>query len=390
MKRRVAITGIGMISALGLTLAENWAAMIAGRSGIGPVGARAIAEVRGFDATKYFDRVQLNLFSRFTQFGVVSAREAISDAGAELPDNAAVVTGSSVAGQIPIEQLCADTHAGRRIHPLTVARAMSNAVVSAITIEFRLRGPAYTVTSACASAAMAIGQAFRMVRAGDAELAICGGSEAPIAEAHLRAWDALSAMAPDTCRPFSRDRRGMVIGEGAAILVLEPLDRAKARGAKIHAELAGYGSSSDADHVMRPSGDGAVRAMRAALNDAELRAEEIGYINAHGTGTVLNDSVESAAIREVFGVHAGRLAVSSTKSMHGHTLGAAGALEAVATVLALRDGVLPPTANFLGFDPECDLDVVPNEARRSSAGAALSNSFAFGGLNAVLALRAST
>ena len=407
-KRRVVVTGLGMISALGRTVPENWARMIEGRPGIAfgplysggrvstfllsPLGLRIVAEVRDFNPSEHFEGAQLNAISRFTQFAIVAAREAVCDAGIEwseeLREKTATVTGSSLGGQIPIEAMCADTHADRKLHPLTIVRAMSSAVASAITMEFHLHGPAYSVAGACASANMSIGQAFRMIRAGEAELAICGGSEAPFAESHLRAWDALSAMTSDTCRPFSKDRRGMVMGEGGAILILEPMDRVKARGAKIYAEIVGYGSSSDAYHLMRPSGDGAVRAMRAALNDADLPSEEVGYINAHGTGTALNDCVEAAAIREVFGQNVSRLAVSSTKSMHGHALGAAGALEAVATVLALHHGVLPPTANFLGPDPGCDLDVIPNEARRLSVAAALSNSFAFGGLNAVLAFRA--
>jgi nodulation protein E len=347
--------------------------------------------VPGFNPCEHFRGAQLNVLSRFTQFAIVAAREAVCDASIEwseeLREKTATITGTELGGQIAIEAACANMHAGRKVHPLTIVRSQSSAPASAITMEFQLHGPAYSVAGACASASMAIGQAFRMIRAGDAELAIAGGSEAPFAEGHLRAWESLSAMSSDTCRPFSKDRRGMVMGEGGAMLILEPLDRAEARGARIYAEIVGYGSSSDAYHLMRPSGNGAMRAMRAALDDAELPSDEVGYVNAHGTGTVLNDCVEAGAIREVFGQHASRLAVSSTKSMHGHTLGAAGALEAVATVLALHDGVLPPTANFLGPDPECDLDVVPNEPRCASIAAALSNSFGFGGLNAVLAFR---
>jgi nodulation protein E len=264
---------------------------------------------------------------------------------------------------------------------------MANAGASQIAMEFGLRGPAYTVSTACASATHAIGQAFWLVRSGAAEVAVTGGSEAPFALGHLKKWEALRVVAPDTCRPFSRDRRGMILGEGGAMMVLEPLDAARARGAAILGEVVGFGMSADAHHVTQPSAEGAALAISAALEDGGLDPEQIGYVNAHGTGTQVNDPIETAALRLVFHEHAQRLAVSSTKSMHGHALGAAGAIEAVATVLALREGVLPPTVNFTEADPECDLDVIPNEARRSQVEYALSNSFAFGGLNGVLAFR---
>ena len=227
-----------------------------------------------------------------------------------------------------------------------------------------------------------------MVRNGAVELAICGGSEAPFSPGMLKAWEGMRVVSPDTCRPFSKDRRGLILGEGGAMLVLEPLEAARARGAKIYAEIAGFGMSSDAHHITQPSADGAARAIRAALRDGGIVAEQIGYINAHGTATAANDATETTAIRTVFGAHADKLAVSSTKSMHGHALGAAGAIEAAATVLALRRGILPPTANYTTPDPACDLDVIPNEPREAHVEAALSNSFAFGGLNAVLGFRA--
>ena len=264
---------------------------------------------------------------------------------------------------------------------------MANAGASHISMEFGITGPSFTISTACSSAGHAIGQAFWMIRSGAVDLALTGGSEAPFSFGILKAWEAMRVVSPDTCRPFSRDRHGMVLGEGAAMLLLEPLDAARARGARIHAEIVGFGMSADAGHITQPSSNGAMRAMRAALRDSGLAPEEIGYINAHGTATQANDPTEVAAIRAVFGPHAERLAVSSTKSMHGHALGAAAALEAVATGLALRDGVLPPTANFNEPDPECDLDVIPNIARQAQVECGLSNSFAFGGLNAVLALR---
>jgi nodulation protein E len=255
-------------------------------------------------------------------------------------------------------------------------------------METGLCGPTYTISTACSSANHAMGQAFRLIRYGECDFAITGGSEAMFTIGMLKAWEAMRVIAPDTCRPFSKDRRGMVLGEGGAMMTIEPMDAAMARGAKIYGELCGFGMTSDAHHLTQPTVDGPSRAMRGALNEAKLHPEEIGYINAHGTGTPGNDPVESAAIREVFGAHADKIGVSSTKSMHGHALGAAGALEAVATVLALYNGILPPTCNYNEPDPECTLDYIPNKPRRQRVGAALSNSFAFGGLNAVLAFRA--
>jgi len=254
-------------------------------------------------------------------------------------------------------------------------------------MEFGITGPSFTISTACSSAGHAIGQAFWMVRSGMCDLAITGGSEAPFSFGILKAWEAMRVVSPETCRPFSRDRRGMILGEGASMLILEPLEAAQARGVPILAEIVGFGMSADACHITQPSSEGAGRAMRAALRDASLQPDQIGYINAHGTATPANDSTETAAIRATFGAHADRLAVSSTKSMHGHALGAAAALECLAAALALRDGVLPPTANYSEPDPECDLDVIPNVARKAQVEYALSNSFAFWGLNAVLVLR---
>jgi nodulation protein E len=279
-------------------------------------------------------------------------------------------------------------HVRNRVHPLTIPKTMANAGASHISMEFGITGPSFTISTACSSAAHAIGQAYWMLRSGVTDLAITGGSEAPFSFGILKAWEAMRVVSPDTCRPFSKDRHGMILGEGAAMLVLEPLEAARARGARIHAEIVGFGMSADAGHITQPSVEGAARAMRAALRDASLAPERIAYINAHGTATAANDPTETAAIRAVFGAHAERLAISSTKSMHGHALGASAALECVATALALRDGLLPPTANYSQPDPECDLDVIPNQARAAQVEYALSNSFAFGGLNAVLALRA--
>jgi len=254
-------------------------------------------------------------------------------------------------------------------------------------VEYGITGPSYTISTACASSTHALGQAFWLVRHGLAELAVTGGSEAPFSLGNLKAWEAMRVVSPDTCRPFSKDRRGMILGEGAAMLVLEPLEAALARGAHVYAEIVGFGMSADAHHITQPSVEGPARAMRAALEDARIQPDQVGYINAHGTGTLANDPTETKAIRLVFGAHTERIAVSSTKSMHGHSLGASGAIEAVATALALERALLPPTANFTQPDPACDLDVVPNAARPAQVDYALSNSFAFGGLNAVVALR---
>ena len=274
-----------------------------------------------------------------------------------------------------------------RCNPLAIPRIMTNALTSQISMAYGITGPGFTVSTACSSSNHAIGHAFQMVRDGAVDVAITGGSEAPLSLGNLKAWEAMRVVSQDTCRPFCKSRTGIILGEGAGILVLEAMDLAKARGAEIYGEIVGFGMSSDAHHITQPSSEGAARAIAAALKDAGLQPESIGYINAHGTGTLTNDPTETAAIRAAFGTHADALAISSTKSMHGHALGASGALEAVATVLSLRNGLLPPTANFIEPDPECNLDVIPNKPRASQCEYALSNSFAFGGLNAVIAFR---
>jgi nodulation protein E len=398
--RRVAITGMGAISALGRSVPEFAAALCQGRSGIGPIESTDTtqlrfqngAEVRGYSHQPYFEDRRADFIDRFAQFAVIAAREAVTGAGIEwtpeLRETAAIITGSCVGGQstedIGFQEVYKLGH--NRVHPLTIPKTMANAGASHISMEFGITGPSFTISTACSSAAHAIGQACWMIRNGMTDLAITGGSEAPFSFGILKAWEAMRVVSPDTCRPFSKDRRGMILGEGAAIFILEPLEAAQARGARIHAELVGFGMSADACHITQPSADGAARAMRAALRDARLAPEQIGYINAHGTATPANDVTETAAIRAVFGAHADRLPVSSTKSMHGHGLGAAAAFECLAATLALRDGFLPPTVNFNEPDPDCDLDIIPNQARRAEVEYALSNSFAFGGLNAVLAL----
>ena len=399
--QRVVVTGIGVISALGRNGVEFWQAICDGRSGIAPIESvdrtelrfENGAEVHGFDPLSHFDEKRLVFLDRFAQFAVIAAREATADARLnwtdELRERAAVVTGSCAGGAVSEDQGYRELYReGRpRMNPMMIPRIMDSAAASHISVEFGVTGPSFTLSTACASSTHAIGHAFWMVRQGTVRLAIAGGSEAPFSLGNLKAWEALRIVAPDTCRPFSKYRRGMILGEGGAILVIESLEDARARGAGIYAEIVGFGMSADANHLTQPSADGAARAMRAAMEDAGVQMDQIGYINAHGTGTQVNDATETRAIRSVFGPHAKRLAVSSTKSAHGHALGATGAIEAAATVFALHYGILPPTVNFIEPDSECDLDVVPNRARLAEVGYALSNSFAFGGLNAVLVFR---
>jgi nodulation protein E len=400
LNHRVVITGIGVISGIGSTREQFWESLRQGQAGIRPIESTDVSQLRfrngsevpNYSHKPYFDDKAADFMDRFAQFAVIAAREAVAQAKVlwtpELQENTAIITGACVGGQSSEDACFWDVYRLNkpRVPPLTIPRIMANAGASHISMEFGVTGPAYTVATACSSSSHAIGQAYWMVRSGAVEMAIAGGSEAPFSFGILKAWEAMRVVSPDTCRPFSRDRNGMILGEGAAMMILEPMDAALARGAEILGEICGFGMSSDASHITQPSVAGAARAMRAALKDGGLQPAQIDYINAHGTGTLANDVTETAAIREVFGTH--RPAVSSTKSMHGHALGAAGALEAVAAVLGLREGILPPTVNFTGADPAIDLDLVTNDARVQQANFALSNSFAFGGLNAVLAFRA--
>jgi nodulation protein E len=402
MTRRVAVTGIGIVSAIGNSTPEFWRSIVDCRPGIGPIEGvdrsslrfENGAEVRGFDPLAHFDARTADMLDRFAQLACVAGREAVANANLELTpelkSRSGIITGCCVGGQASEDLGFVDLYVQKRgrVHPLTIPRIMANAGASMISMEFGITGPVFTVSTACSSANHAMSQAYCMVRSGMLEVAITGGSEAIFSHGFLKAWEAMRVVSPDTCRPFSRDRKGIILGEGAAMLILEPLEAERARGAHVYAEIVGFGMSSDAHHMTQPSVEGPSLAMRAALKDAALPPEAIGYINAHGTGTATNDVTETRAIRAVFGNHADKLAISSTKSMTGHTLGAAGAIEAAATALALCNGLLPPTANYTTPDPECDLDVLPNAARLQQVEYALSNSFAFGGLNAVLAFRA--
>ena len=398
---RVVVTGLGAVTPLGHTAATYWANLKQGVNGIGPITLAATpeeltqkvaAEVKDFDPLKHFEERQLSTLDRVSQFAVVAAREAIAQAAITfdmpLSLRTATIIGTGVGGQTTLDESFRRIYLEKksRVFPLTIPKLMVNAPASQISMFCGLREPSFAVASACASATHAIGLAFHMLRSGAVDCAVTGGAEACITFGTLRGWEAMRVMAPDTCRPFSIDRKGLVLGEGAAMLVLEPLERARARGAQILGEI-GFGMSADAADLTAPDQGGMTRAMEGALADGKLAVQNIQYINAHGTGTAANDATETQALHRVFGAHAGKLAVSSTKSMVGHALGAAGALEMVATLLAVREAIVPPTIGYLGPDPACDLDYVPNEARALTIGAALSNSFAFGGLNAVLAVK---
>jgi nodulation protein E len=384
---------------VGQNVRDFWQATVAGNSGIRPLTlvptaqltSKIGAEVADFDPSAHFEEKTLSLIDRFAQFAVVAARQAICDAGLQdqCAPTSATIIGSAAGGQTTVDEGYKRFYGtnATRVHPFTIPRWMLNAATSHVSMELGLVGPAYAVASACASGTHALGQAFRLVRDGDVEVAVSGGTEACLTLGTLKAWEALRVMSSDTCRPFSRQRSGMVLGEGAAILVLESLDSARARGARIYAEVVGFGMSADAADITLPNATGAARAVMAALRDARVARGAVDYVNAHGTGTTINDIVETRVLHSVFGDHAYHLAVSSSKAVLGHSLGAAGALELVVTTLAISNRVAPPTANFVDADPACDLDYVPNEARDMLTKVALSNSFAFGGLNAVIALR---
>ena len=399
--QRVVITGAGTINPLGHSVGATLEAMREGRCGIGPLDIRDIerlavqigGQVKGYDEAEHFNRQQIALYDRFTQFTLLSARQAIEQSGLDLSGDVAnrsgVILGTSGGGlNTQDENYRAVYEDGKnRVHPFIVPKLMNNAAASHVSMEFGLRGPSFTVSTACASSNHAMAQAFQMVHGGAAPVMITGGSESMLCFGGIKAWEGLRVMSKDACRPFSATRNGMVQGEGAAVYVFEAYDHAKARGAEILAEVAGFAMSSDASDIVMPSRQGAARAISGALKDAKLNPSDVGYINAHGTGTAANDKTECAAVSDVFGAHADRVMISSTKSMHGHLIGGTGAVELLACIMALRDGVIAPTIGYEEPDPECALDVVPNEAREAEVSAALSNAFAFGGLNAVLALK---
>lgn len=397
MGRRVVITGMGAVSALGMSASATMAAMAAGRSGISPLDFRDVdrlqikigGQIHGYTPEAHFSRQELVLFDRFTQFAMLAAREAVAQSGLDMAGpRAGVVLGTSGGGlQTQDENFRKVYEEGKnRVHPFVVPRLMNNAAASHLSIEYGITGPCYTVSTACASSNHAMGQAFHMVRSGMADRILTGGAESMLCFGGIKAWEGLRVMSKTGCRPFSANRDGMVQGEGAAVFVFEDFEQATARGAEILAEVAGFAMTSDASDIVKPSQKGAERAMQGALQDAGLAPEDIGYINAHGTGTTGNDKTECAAIKAVFGESPPP--VSSTKSMHGHLIGGTGAIELLACIMALREGILAPTINHDQPDPACAINVVSNVAQKALPRATLSNAFAFGGLNAVLALLA--
>jgi 3-oxoacyl-[acyl-carrier-protein] synthase II len=409
MKRRVVITGLGVVTPLGNDVATFWEGLLEGRSGVGPITqfdpaeleVKIAAEVKDFDPVTLFGKRAARRNDRFTHFALEAAQQAIADADPEFDggngQKVGVLIGTGIGGVVTLLNNFEIFQASgsRRVSPFMVPMMMPNAASAAIAITYRLHGPNLTISSACATGSHAIGEAAEMIRRGQSEVMICGGSEAiiaPIAVAGLKNMGALSIRNDDpqrASRPFDTDRDGFVIGEGAGVLILESLEHASAREARIYCELAGYGATSDAFHITAPdeTGQGGAWAMELALRDAGINPEDVDYINAHGTSTPLNDRTETIAIRTVFGPHADQIAVSSTKSMIGHLIGAAGAVEAIACVKSLETGWVHPTINYDSPDPECDLDYVPNQARRLEPKVVLSNSFGFGGHNGCVVLR---
>ncbi len=399
--RRVVITGAGTINPLGHDVPATLAAMQAGTCAIGPLDIRDVdrlqiqigAQVRGYDEADHFSRQDLTLYDRFTQFALLSAAQAMGQAGldqsGDAGERAGVILGTSGGGLNTQDDNYRAVYAEgkNRVHPFIVPRLMANAAASHVSIQHNLRGPVLTISTACASSNHAMGQALGMIRGGMADVMLTGGTEAMLCFGGIKAWEGLRVMSRDGCRPFSADRNGMVQGEGGAVFVFEEREHALARGADILCEVAGFAMSSDAADIVTPSAEGAARAMRGALADGGIALSDVGYINAHGTGTAVNDRTETKAIRDVFGAHADALQVSSTKAMHGHLIGGTGAVELLSCIMALRDGVIAPTIGLSAPDPACDLDYVANTARQARVDVAMSNAFAFGGLNAVLALR---
>jgi len=407
--RRVVITGIGAVSPCGLTAVQTWDAMVAGRSGIGPITrfdvsafpVKIAGEVKGFEVGAFLGRRDAKRMDRFCQFAVVAAIEAVQQSGLDLdredPERIGVVFGSGIGGLGEILRATEGYRTGgvKGMSPFFIPRTLTSAAGGHLAMRFNARGPSLCVTTACASGNHALGEAARTILLGEAEVMLAGGGEAPIEPEGVGGFAVMKALSrnPDAARasrPFDRDRDGFVISEGAGMLVLEEYEHARARGADILAELVGYGNTNDAHHLTAPSprGEGAARCMRLALRSARLNPERVEYINAHGTSTPQNDAAETAAVHQVFGQHALKLMVSSTKSVTGHLLGAAGGVEALATVMALRTGTIPPTATWENRDPACDLDYVPGVARQTRIEFAVSNSFGFGGTNATLVFKA--
>lgn len=398
---RVVITGAGTVNPLGFDVATTLQSMQNGVCGIGPLDVPDIdrlsvkigGQVKGFDPLDHFTKQQLPFLDRATQFALVAAQQAIEQSGltfeGDLPVQTGIVLGTAAGGMQTWDDNFRSVYqeGKNRVHPFVVPKLMNNAAASQISMTYGITGPSFTVSTACASSNHAMGLAFQMIRSGACRAMVTGGAEAMLTFGGIKAWEGLRVMSKQGCRPFSANRDGMVQGEGAGVFVFENMADAQARGADILAEVAGFSMTSDASDIVAPSSEGAARAIAGALNDAGLSPDEVGYINAHGTGTAANDKTESAAIADVFGMAADRVMVSSTKAMHGHLIGGTGGVEMLACIMALRDGIIAPTIGYDQPDPDCPLDVVPNVARSAPVSAALSNAFAFGGMNAVLALR---
>jgi 3-oxoacyl-[acyl-carrier-protein] synthase II len=406
MTRRVVITGLGVVSPVGLTTEQFFNNLMAGNSGIKPLqrpftdqlSIRIAACIDDFDPAAHFSKMQLTSIERFSQLALVAAEQAVQDANLVLNESeyhrAGVYMGSCLGGAGTLEDGYIEVFKcdKPRVKPLSVLLSMNNAAASHLSIKYHLQGPNITYSTACSSSAIAIGEAYRQIKHGYADVMLAGGAEAMLTLGAMKAWEALRTLAQEdpedvgaSCKPFSKNRSGLVLGEGAAVLVLEDAERAIQRGATIYAELAGYDCSSDASHITKPDAAGQTRTILNALRDAKLQAQDIGYINAHGTATQAGDIEETRALKQAFGEHAYRIPVSSTKSMHGHLMGATGAVEFMVAVMALQNNAIPPTINLQQPDPECDLDYVPNAGRTGvQLNAVMSNSFAFGGTNAVL------
>ncbi|MGA9116940.1 MAG: beta-ketoacyl-ACP synthase II [Bacteroidota bacterium] len=411
-KRRVVVTGMSVLTPIGLTVEEYWRNLLAGTSGAGPITSfdtaqfdtRFACELKGFKATDHLDRKSVQRLDPFTQYAVISADLALADAALTVgemdPDRIGVVYGSGIGGMTTYEAQFRNYLGGgpRRISPFFIPMLIPDIAAGHISMKHGLKGPNFATVSACATASHAIGDAFRIVQYGDADIMLCGGSEAPICPMGVGGFNAMKAISTrnddpaKASRPFDAQRDGFVMGEGAGTLVLEELEHARRRGARIHAELVGMGFTADAHHMTAPpeDGEGAVRSMRRAIADAGIRPDQVDYVNVHGTSTPLGDISETRAIKTVFGEHARKVRISSTKSMTGHLLGAAGAVESVAAILAAQHGMIPPTINYEFPDPDCDLDYTPNAARPHPVTYALSNTFGFGGHNATLLFRKHT
>jgi nodulation protein E len=396
--RRVAVTGMGVVSSLGTGVDKFWTAIKAAKNGIGPIQGFPLqdlyitigGEVRDFDPKEHCRSKPLLLADRYSQYAGAAASQAIQQSGLETPfkkgERAASIVGSGIGGLAALEKGYEDlyVHKKKATHPLTLLRSIGSSAAAHVSIDHGIRGPVFGTVSACSTAAHAIGLAFQLIRSGAIDVAAAGASEAAITFGSMRAWQAMRVLSPDGCFPFSKRRNGTVLGEGAGILLLEDMEHAQARGATVLAELCGFGMTSDAADMVNPDIEGPTRAMQIALEDAQLSPGDIDYLNAHGTATTANDINETRAIKKVFGAQANRLSVSSTKSMHGHCLGAGGGVEAVVCIKAMQEGFVPATTGFDEPGDECDLDYTPNEGRQREIVYAMSNSFAFGGLNAVL------